>query len=398
MQSQVPLEELQSRLSRFKERMNLTQPEWRLGVIFSKINIFYFTGTLQDGMLFIPRDEDAVFWVRRSYERAKYESLFSVIKPMNSFKDAAVETKNLPSAIYLETEFVPLAMLQRFQKYFPFAEVKSLDSQVGWTRSIKSPYELNLMEKAGKIHIRVLEERAPSLLREGMSEIELATDLYSVMMAEGHHGLSRFGMFDTEMVLGHISFGESALYPTSFNGPGGNLGPSPAIPFPGSPDRKLKKGDLVFLDAGCGVDGYHTDKTLTYMFGAKLPDDVIAKHNECVSIQNRIAAMLKPGTIPSEIYTKIMESLKPGFIKDFMGFGNRQVKFLGHGIGLTISETPMIAQGFDEPLQEGMVFAIEPKKGIEGVGMVGIENTFFVTPEGGRCITGNNPGLIPVNI
>ena len=42
-----------------------------------------------------------------------------------------------------------------------------------------------------------------------------------------------------------------------------------------------------------------------------------------------------------------------------------------------------------------MVIALEPKKGIEGIGMVGVENTFIVTPEGGKCITGDNPGLIP---
>jgi len=63
---------------------------------------------------------------------------------------------------------------------------------------------------------------------------------------------------------------------------------------------------------------------------------------------------------------------------------------------LTIDELPVLAQGFDDPLKEGMVFAVEPKKGIKDIGMVGIENTFIVTPQGGRCITGNSPGLIPV--
>ena len=73
-----------------------------------------------------------------------------------------------------------------------------------------------------------------------------------------------------------------------------------------------------------------------------------------------------------------------------MGFGSRKVKFIGHGIGLNIDEYPVIAEGFFEPLEEGMVIALEPKKGIEGIGMVGVENTFIVTPEGGKCITGDN--------
>jgi Xaa-Pro aminopeptidase len=79
-----------------------------------------------------------------------------------------------------------------------------------------------------------------------------------------------------------------------------------------------------------------------------------------------------------------------------MGFGQRRVKFLGHGIGLQIDEPPVIAEGFDDPLQEGMVLAVEPKKGIPGVGMVGIENTFLVTPQGGHCLTGDSRGLIAV--
>ena len=155
-------------------------------------------------------------------------------------------------------------------------------------------------------------------------------------------------------------------------------------------------GDLVFVDIGCGVEGYHTDKTMTYMFGRPIPNEAIEIHHKCVEIQNKIAEMLKPGATPSEIYYSITESLSPGFLKNFMGYGNRRVKFLGHGIGLTIDEFPVIAHGFDEPLQEGMVLALEPKKGIDKVGMVGIENTFIVTTEGGRCITGKNPGLIPI--
>jgi Xaa-Pro aminopeptidase len=43
-----------------------------------------------------------------------------------------------------------------------------------------------------------------------------------------------------------------------------------------------------------------------------------------------------------------------------------------------------------------MTLALEPKKGIAGVGMVGIENTFVVTPEGGRSLTGQHPGLMLV--
>jgi Xaa-Pro aminopeptidase len=396
MIKKVPLTELKNRMKCFRERMDISNPEWEIAVIFSKINLYYFTGTMQDGMLIIPENGEATFWIRRSYERALDESLFPSIEPMNSFRDAAKSINGLPDTVYLETEVVPLALYQRFQKYFPFKNFKSVDPQICAVRAIKSEYELSLTRDAGRIHQHVLEDLVPEMLREGMSETDLATELFSVMVEEGHDGLCRFGMFDTEMFLGNVCFGESSIYPSYFNGPGGNYGMSPAVPPIGSHDRKLKKGDLVFIDVGCGVEGYNTDKTTTYMFGSPLPQFAIDAHNKCVDIQNEVASMLKPGAIPSEIYTTIMDKLDSEFLQNFMGFGSRKVKFLGHGVGLLIDELPVIAEGFDEPLQEGMVFALEPKKGIENIGMVGIENTFIVTAEGGECITGDNPGLIPV--
>lgn len=392
--SKVPKTELRARLEKFRYTMDQSYPDWELSVIFSKINLYYFTGTMQEGMLFIPRSSEAVFWVRKSYERALKESLFSPIKAMNSFRDAQGSVNMSKGTIYAETEIITLALYERFQKYFPFSQVKSLDKQVAFVRSVKSPYELDLMKKSGNIHQKVLEECVPKILVEGMSEAELGTELFSILIEEGHHGVSRFGMFDTEVLIGTICFGESSMYPTYFNGPGGILGLSPAVPLMGSRSRKLNKGDLVFIDIGCGVEGYHTDKTMTYMFRDSLPREAIKAHNKCFSVQNEIANMLRPGILPSEIYSAIIDSLSPEFLENFMGYGKSAVKFLGHGVGLLIDETPVIAPGFSEPLQEGMVFAVEPKKAVEGVGMVGIENTFIVTTDGGQNITGDSPGLI----
>lgn len=394
--NRVPSTELETRMKRFRAQMDASNPKWEIAVIFSNINLYYFTGTMQDGMLIIPRDEDATMWVRRSYERALDESLFENIKQMNSFRDAAKTMEKIPDTAYLETEIVPLALYRRFQKHFPFKKFRPVDIIISTVRSVKSEYELSLLRRSGKIHQHVLEDVAPEILCEGMSEADLAAELFSVLISEGHDGVTRFGMFDTEIVVGHVGFGESSIYPTYFDGASGNYGLSPAVPVFGSRHRKLKKGDLVFIDIGCAVGGYNTDKTLTYMFGRSLPQYAIDAHDKCVEIQNEVASMLKPGAVPSEIYKNVMSSLDEEFLKNFMGYGKRRVKFLGHAIGLLIDELPVLAEGFDMPLQEGMVFAVEPKKGIKDIGMVGIENTFIVTPDGGKSITGHSKGLIPV--
>jgi Xaa-Pro dipeptidase len=391
----VPLTELTSRMKRFRARMDKTRPGWELAAITGKIPLYYFTGTMQDSLLLIPQDGDAVFWVRQSYERAVDESLFAHIRRMKSYRDIAVEMKTFPQTLWLETEQVPIAQLQRMQKHLQFRDVKAVDDQVGAVRAVKSRYELSLMEHAGKIHRHVLEDLVPGMLKEGIDEVSFGCDLYSLMVKEGHQGIIRFGRFN-EMVLGQIGFGTSSICPICVDTPGGVSGMHPSVPQMGSRDRKLRAGDLVVIDIGCGYKGYQTDKTLSYMFGGPIPEHAIEDHFRCVEIQDKLASMLKPGAIPQEIYRTIMAGLEPEFLSTFMGSGKHKVRFLGHGVGLWIDELPVIAEGFDEPLEEGMILALEPKKGIPDVGLVGIENTFAVTPQGGRALTGKSRGLIEV--
>ena len=87
-----------------------------------------------------------------------------------------------------------------------------------------------------------------------------------------------------------------------------------------------------------------------------------------------------------------------GWEEGFMALRGNKVPFVGHGIGLAIDEIPVLAPGFDEPLEAGMVIALEPKIGLPGIGMAGVENTFEVTPSGGRCLTGHDFSLITVSV
>jgi Xaa-Pro aminopeptidase len=120
------------------------------------------------------------------------------------------------------------------------------------------------------------------------------------------------------------------------------------------------------------------------MFGANPPDEVVKTHRECLRVQKKAAAALRPGAIPSEIYESV-------------GFANRNVRFIGHGVGLYIDEFPVIANGFDSPLKENMTISLEPKIGIPDVGMVGGEDTYIVSEDGGRCLTGGERDIIRVD-
>ncbi|MHC1626569.1 MAG: M24 family metallopeptidase [Methanoculleaceae archaeon] len=393
MDQSVPLSELHSRMGRFLDRMDRDHPGWEMAAIFGPINQYYLTGTMQDGVLIIPCDREPEFWVRRSYERALEESQFQNIYPMRSFRDIGQPP---PRTLHVEASTLPVGLLERFRKYITFERVESLDATIGAVRARKTPFELGLMEEAGKIHRRVLEDDLPVMLEEGMSEARLATALISRMVEYGHQGVVRFGAFGTEVRGGHLGFGESSLLPTRLDSPSGCRGIGPWARVLGSNSRLLRRGDLVYVDFGCGVWGYHTDKTVTCVFGGSAPEEAVSAQRRCEEIEEMAADMLRPGAVPSGIYATIMNSLEPDFLDNFMGYGRWRVNFLGHGIGLQVDETPVIAPGFDEPLEEGMTIAIEPKKGIAGFGVVGIENTFLVTSGGGRSLTGGRPGLIPV--
>ncbi|SHI23551.1 Xaa-Pro aminopeptidase [Sporobacter termitidis DSM 10068] len=396
MAKDLTKEELALRLYNCCTKMDVKYPDWDTALFVSKINQYYFTGTMQDALLAVRRGGGLYYFVRRSLERARDESPLETIYPMNSYRDAAGVLGADLGKTYVETEIMPLAVLDRLKKYFTMAALGSLDKTVLAVRAVKTPYELAAMEESGRIHDDLMRNIVPTLLREGMSETDLCTALLEKMLERGFHGVTRFQMFQTDLGIGQIGFGVSSLYPTYFDGPGGHVGLSPVAPIMGSRERKLKRGDAVFIDIGFGIRGYNSDKSQAYIFGAKPTEEMVLAQRACLDIEKRTASLLMPGARPSEIYRTVMDALSPDFKRDFMGFGGRQVKFLGHGIGLHVDELPVIAEGFDEPIEENMAFAIEPKKGIRDVGLVGVEDTYVVEKTGARCITGSGCDIIEV--
>lgn len=396
MRQDVTKEELDGRLAAFRREMDRRNPDWDTAFFLGRVNQYYFTGTMQDGLLVIKKGGGAFYFIRRSYERARDESPFAGIFPMRSYRDAAAAAGAQCGHTYMDTEVATLGIVERMRRHFRMEPIRPLEAAVMAVRSVKSPFELDRMIRSGKLHREFLEEIVPPMLREGMNEADFVAGLFERMVRHGYQGISRFSMFQTEMVVGQVGFAESSLYPTSFDGPGGAYGMCPAVPLVGSREKRLRRGDLVFVDIAFGVGGYHTDRTQVYQFGGRPSEDVVRAHRACMDVQKRLAEALKPGAVPGGLYRDAMDRLSGDFRRNFMGFAGRQAKFLGHGIGLQVDEMPVIADGFDEPLRENMALALEPKKGMPRVGTVGVEDTYIVTPEGGRCITGGGRDILVV--
>lgn len=156
----VPASELTARLNELRRVMSATHPDWKMILLDNKIDLYYFTGTMQEGALVITPDEAALF-VRHSYECAVRDSRFPDIRPLGSFRGIASAFPEIPETVYVAARTMTLQKLTMLQKYLPFAP-SPIDGILSGLRSVKSEYELDCMRHAGKIHAKVARNgRAP---------------------------------------------------------------------------------------------------------------------------------------------------------------------------------------------------------------------------------------------
>jgi Xaa-Pro aminopeptidase len=403
MVNNTPTEEINSRWERYRGFLSKYLPQCEGAFIFSRLNIFYFTGTFANGVFWLPREGEPILFCRRGAERAEIETPIKNIVQFNSYGDIEKTFKDfaitLPSKIAAEMNGLPWSLAKSLMKYLPTIEFFPGDKLIALTRAKKSEWELQLLREAGKKHNKCLTQLLPPFLHEGINELQIAHRISEIFYSEGHNGVLRMETFGEEVFLGHIAIGDSANYPSVFNGPVGLRGAHPAVPFMGAEEIKWDSGSPLTIDNGFMFGGYQTDKTQVYWLGNKksIPEHVQSAHNFCVEMQALIVEQLHPGAIPSNLWSQCKEiASKSPWSKGFMGLGNNKVHFVGHGIGLAIDEYPVLAKGFDLPVEEGMVLAIEPKIGIPGIGMVGTENTFEVTATGGQSLTGDNYEIITI--
>jgi Xaa-Pro dipeptidase len=392
----LPGEEMEVRHQKCRKLMRELAPDCGGLLVFSRVNTYYLSGHCANGVLWLPLEGEPVLMVRKGIERARLESPLVRIVPFRSYSDlpglCADAGTPLPGTVAVEMGGLSWSLGQLLQAKLKSVEFRQGDDILTRARGTKTGWELAKMRLAGARHDRCLREELPKVIRPGMNEFEISAKAWEVFFAAGHHGMMRMNTFGEEIFLGHVSAGDSGNYPSVFNGPLGVRGVHPAIPQMGYAGKVWKHGEVLALDIGFLLEGYHTDKTQVYFAGEEkeLPEEARRGHQFCIDVQEWIAENLRPGVIPSNLHAHVMQwSEKENFTHGFMGIGDNKVRFLGHGIGLGIDEYPVIAKGFDEPLEEGMVLAIEPKYGIEGFGMVGVENTFEVTVDGGRPLTGD---------
>ncbi len=397
----LPHAEMAARHDKCRQALAETAPRAEGLLAFSRLAIYYLTGSWANGVLWLPLSGNPVLLCRKGRERALLESPLETILPFRSFGDilplCAQAGSPLSPVAAAEQGSLPWNLAELLMSRVPGVSFVSGDAALAMAQARKSDWELAKMRLCGARHAKALCQDIPARIRPGMTEQEISHKCWEAFFALGHMGQLRMGNFGEEIFLGHVAAGDSGNYPSVFNGPVGLRGEHPALPFGGYAGTVWKKGQVLTLDIGFVLEGYNTDKTQVYFAGEKkaLPEEVRRGHDFCIRVQQAVAEALRPGAVPSRLYALALDMAeKEGLAKGFMGLGGNQVRFLGHGIGLTIDGWPVVAKGFDAPLEAGMTLALEPKYGIADVGMVGVENTFEVTAAGGVCLTGDAYDII----
>ena len=362
----LPAMDVAGRLGRLAAALAATDPPCQALVVTHLTNLRYLTGfTGSAGLLVVPPDGPGTLVTDGRYEEQAAEEVAAAGAPVEVRIGATLAAQQelvtalvaSADAVGLEADHVSWADQRRYAStWFPDATLVATTGLVEELRCTKDAGEVARIEAACAIADAALAEVAP-LLEQGPTEAAFARALDDAMRAGGADDLS----FETIVAAGP-------------NGSRPHHRPGP---------RPIERGDLVVIDFGALVEGYHSDMTRTLAVGG--PEALDAEQRRMVAVvaeaQAAGVAAVGPG-VPAKSVDEACRSVIAA-----AGWGDAFVHGTGHGVGLDIHEAPGVAASADATLAPGHVVTVEPGVYLPGQGGVRIEDTVVVTPEGRRSLT-----------
>ncbi len=378
----VPSLELNARIA--KLQTSLAEKDMDGALISQKTDLFYFGATSQQGWLYVPAAGKPILMIFKEYERARQESpLQEIVALVSSKKIPDVLAQygyKAPAVLGMELDVLPTNLYLQYCSIFKKTRIEDISLEIRLIRAVKSDFEIEKMRAAAKLSDTVA-ARVPELLEIGKTEVALAGELEGYARSLGHQGIVRMRMWGSELFYGHLMAGDGAAVPSYLASPTGGAGVSSVV-GQGAGFRKIGANEPVLVDYVFALDGYISDHARIFSIG-RLPAELEAAHQAMLEIQDEVKSLTRPGTITGELYELMLSMAeKKGYKENFMGVGERRIRFTGHGVGLELDEFPFIAKGQQLALAAGMVIALEPKTIFPGRGVVGIENTHLVTENG----------------
>ena len=352
-------------------------------LVASGINLFYLTGVFYSGYCYLPAEGEPWFFVKRP-NGLDGDHVVYIRKPEQLpelFQEKGIP---LPGKLMLEADELTYTEYTRLQNALQPKETMNATTLLRLVRRVKTPWEIEQIRLCARQHEAVYAE-IPSCYRRGMTDLQLQFEIERRMRLHGSLGLFRAFGPNMDIFMGSILAGENAEAPSPFDFALGGAGMNASCPL-GANGTLLKDGMAVMVDMAGNYSPYMTDMTRVYSVGT-LSDDAYRAHQVSIHIHDEIARVARPGTACADLYNLSLRiATDEGLAPNFMGT-KQQAKFVGHGVGLQINELPVLTPRSKEVLEEHMVFALEPKFVLPGIGAVGIENTYLVTSQGVEKLT-----------
>ncbi|MDP3429239.1 MAG: aminopeptidase P family N-terminal domain-containing protein, partial [Desulfomicrobium sp.] len=244
---QMPLAEIRERVSRLRTHMGELCPEASGILVFSRLAIYYLSGSWASGTLWVPVDGEPVLLCRKGVERALLDSPLERILEFKSYSQlpSLLHEAGVPLGDTVAVEMTGLSwsMGELLRSKLPGVSLVPGDTPLSWARAVKTEWELAKLSLAGSRHDQALNDSLPGLIRPGMTEREIALAVWDAFYRHGHQGMMRMQNAGEEIFLGHVAAGDSANYPSVFNGPLGLRGAHPVLPFMGYSGKVWQRGE-----------------------------------------------------------------------------------------------------------------------------------------------------------
>jgi len=386
-QFKVPAAEIKARTLNIQKELQQSDIDGLF--IVQRVDLFYFSGTAQNGFMYIPAEGEPLLFIKQYLPRAKLESSVPNIVKIGSIKEIpgliADHYGRIPDRLGFELDVVPVNDFRFYQSLFKDKTCVDGSPHILDVRRIKTDWEITQMENTAEM-TRKTYQYMREAIRPGLTEMEFAGLFETYARKLGHPARIRVRHYQTEGYPWHILSGPGGSLPGLLDSPASGQGTSAAFPV-GAGHKKLRAGEPIMVDLTSALNGYHLDETRMFAIDS-MPDKAMKTCRAAIEIHNRILEIAKPGTTLGELFDlSVRLAEKLGFSDSYLGIPGHKVTFIGHGIGLEIVEPYIIARNRHDRLEPGMTLALEPKFVCENEFTAGVESVFVVTENGTRLIS-----------
>lgn len=358
--SELPVMDVASRTKGLREALDPADCDAL--IVTDLVNVRYLSGFTGSAGIVVVTAEEMVFITDGRYGEQSHDELAAagvearIEVVSGSSREALVAATSGCGRIGLEAGNVTWARQRELaDDWLAGSELVPTEGLVEQLRIIKDDGEIARLRSACSIADAALAEMRASLGAK-MTEHAFSLALDDKMRELGAEAIS----FDTIVASG----------------------PNGARPHAQPGDRVILEGDLVVIDFGAVVDGYHSDMTRTFIVG---DTDERSRHMYDVVREAQQAGF---DAVRAGVSAKAVDSACRDVITG-AGMGDAFVHGTGHGIGLEIHEAPRVASTSDDTLRAGYTITVEPGVYLPDHGGVRIEDSLVVTEDGFEFLTGS---------